>query len=269
MYGTNKVPYLGGIVRIERNRKLLIGKEFETNNYGKCVVVDYRSNIDVTVKFIEYPYITRCRLGDLKLGKVKNPYHPIHYGKGYIGEGVYGKRDIKAYALWQKMLGRAYSEGYHNLRPTYRDVTVCDEWLNFQNFAKWFYSQKYSQAVDDKMRTYELDKDILSVGNKMYSPNTCCFVPREINTILVKRDKMRGEFPIGVGYHKEGKKFQARLSYFGKGVGLGLFKTPEEAFQAYKKAKESYIKEVAEIWKGRIDDRVYQALLNYEVHIDD
>ena len=252
----------------ESTRRLLLGKEFETNNCGKCVVIGYSNNINVTVKFIEYPYITRCRLGDLKLGKVKNPYYPMHYGKGYIGEGDYGKADVKAYALWQKMLERVYIRG-SNIDSTYKDVTVCEEWLNFQNFAAWFYSQKYSKAVDDKMRSYELDKDILSVGNKVYSPKTCSFVPREINTILVKRDKMRGELPIGVGYHKVGKKFQARLSYFGKYVSLGLFKASEEAFKAYKKAKESYIKEVAEIWKDRIDERVYQALLNYEVHIDD
>lgn len=268
MCDTDKVSPLGGTVRVEKNREKLLGKEFETNRCGKCVVIGYSSNINVTVKFIEYPYITHCRLGDLKLGKVKNPYYPMHYGKGYIGEGEYGKTDIDAYALWQKMLGRVYNESsLTNL--SYRGVEVCTEWLNFQNFAAWFYSQKYSKAVDTKKRSYELDKDILSIGNKVYSPKTCSFVPREINTILVKRDKMRGELPVGVMYHKIGKKFQARLSYFGKGVSLGLFKTSEEAFQAYKTAKEAYIKEMAEIWKDRIDERVYQALLNYEVHIDD
>lgn len=255
-------------MRIERNRKLLIGKEFETNYCGNCVVIGYRSNTDVTVKFIEYPYITRCRLGDLKLGKVKNPYYPMHHSKGYLGEGDYGKVDVEAYALWQRMLERVYSKD-GNINSTYKDVEVCEEWLNFQNFASWFYSQKHSKSVDSKGRGYELDKDILSKGDKVYSPKTCSFVPREINTLLVKRDKLRGNFPIGVTYHKVGKKFQARLNYFGKGVGLGLFNTAEEAFKAYKKAKESYIKEVAEIWKDRIDERVYQALLNYEVHIDD
>lgn len=257
-------------MKIERNRKLLLGKEFETNSCGKCVVIGYNNNTDVIVKFIEYPHIISCRLGDLKIGKVKNPYYPSYQGKGFLGEGKYNIYDDKdAYSLWRSMLTRAYGEIYHKTRPTYKNVEVCEEWLNFQNFADWFYSQEHSRSVDDDGIFYTLDKDVIFKGNKVYSPRTCSFVPRDINSLLVKNDKKRGKLPVGVRYNKNGKRFCVGLSYFGKSTQLGIYDSLEDAFNVYKKAKESYIKEVADIWKDRIDERVYQALLKYEVHIDD
>ena len=105
-------------------------------------------------------------------------------------------------------------------------------------------------------------------GNRVYSPETCCFVPNEINCLFIRNKRIRGELPIGV--NKSGKRFSARLS---KGldnrVFLGSFKTETEAFLSYKKAKEMYLKELAEKWKGKIDDRAYDVLMNYEVNIDD
>lgn len=257
-------------MKIDRNRKLLLGKEFETNSWGKCVVIGYNNNLDVLVEFIDYPYIVRCRLGCLRQGRVKNPYYPTYHGKGFLGEGKYNIEDDKdAYSLWRSMILRAYGERYHKLRPTYRDVEVCNAWLNFQNFTEWFYSQKFSRAVDEVGNFYALDKDILVKGSKLYSPDTCSFVPRDVNALLVKRDKKRGDLPIGVRYNKTGKRFCVGLSYFGKSITLGIYDSLESAFNVYKNAKESYIKEVAEYWKDRIDERVYQALLKYEVHIDD
>lgn len=104
-------------------------------------------------------------------------------------------------------------------------------------------------------------------GNKIYSPKTCCIVPREINTLFLKRESSRGDWPIGV--YKKRKKFSACISSKIKNIGLGTFNTPDEAFQAYKVAKEKYIKQVADKWKGKIDERVYEAMYNYEVEITD
>ena len=113
-----------------------------------------------------------------------------------------------------------------------------------------------------------LDKDIIKKGNKVYSPNTCVFVPHSINTLFVKSNKVRGEYYIGV--YKNGNKFEAQLSKGnGKQIPLGLYDTPEEAFLTYKQAKEAYIKEVAEEYKGKIDPRAYEALMKYEVEITD
>ena len=114
-----------------------------------------------------------------------------------------------------------------------------------------------------------LNKDILQKGNKLYSKDTCCFVPAEVNNLLTKSDKARGEWPVGVCFERPRGKFMAKLRINGKQKFLGLFTTPEEAFQAYKLAKEAQIKVVAEKWKHQLDERVYLALMAYEVNIDD
>ena len=104
----------------------------------------------------------------------------------------------------------------------------------------------------------------------MYSPDTCCFVPNEINALFIKHDSKRGKYPIGVSLHN--KKFCARINIFKKGsVWLGTFDTPELAFLAYKRAKEAYIKDTAQMYydKGKITKRVYDALMKYEVEITD
>ena len=104
--------------------------------------------------------------------------------------------------------------------------------------------------------------------NKVYSPNDCIFVPQFINKLFIKRDKCRGEFYIGVTKHEN--KFQAQLAKDnGKPIYLGSYDTPNEAFLAYKIAKEQYIKQIAEKYKSQIPYELYQAMMNYEVEIDD
>ena len=195
---------------------------------------------------------------------------PKFYGKGHIGEGKYlpsiNKRER---SLWADLLKRSFCEKYHKGKPTYKDVEVCDEWLCFQNFAKWCEGQSFFNAKDDSSKSYQLDKDILAKGNKVYSPEACCFIPSQINSLFSYVKSTKGEYPAGVSYVKGRGNFHAYYSKNGKRVNLGYFKTPEQAFLAYKAAKESHIKFMANLWKDRIDDKVYQALMNYEVHIDD
>ena len=114
-------------------------------------------------------------------------------------------------------------------------------------------------------KPFALDKDILVKGNRVYNEDVCVFVPQEVNLLFTKRDKSRGEYPIGVSFHKSRGMLTATLN----NKYLGYFNTAEQAFQVYKTAKEAYIKEVANKWKDKIDPKVYEALMNYEVHIDD
>jgi hypothetical protein len=118
---------------------------------------------------------------------------------------------------------------------------------------------------------YDLDKDILIRGNKVYSPETCCFVPHKLNCTINKCQKSRGKLPIGVHYDTERQKFTATMRQGMKTIFIGRFTTSSDAFSAYKTAKEKYIKELAESYfsKGRITERVYQALMKYEVKITD
>lgn len=170
-------------------------------------------------------------------------------------------KTIDSYRHWKSMLERCPSEKY----SWYKDCSVCDEWLYFSNFKKWF-----DDPANGYREGYCLDKDILVKGNKIYSPDTCCFVPRSINTIFVKRKADRGDLPIGVQKKPSGR-YACIMDKYCKIVHVGTFDTPEEAFAAYKREKEAYIKEVAQKYydNGEITERVYDALMRYEVEITD
>lgn len=141
-----------------------------------------------------------------------------------------------AHYKWYRMLERCYSERYLAKKPTYRGCCVCDEWLTFSNFEKWF-----SDTDNGYCERYHLDKDILVKGNKIYSPNTCCFVPQEINSLFIKYNSKRGSLPIGVTNGYKGS-FVAQVNFHGVIQYLGKYDTKEQAFNAYKKEKEVIVK---------------------------
>jgi hypothetical protein len=162
------------------------------------------------------------------------------------------------------MIERCYSEKEKLKFPSYENVSVCEEWHNFSNYTKW-YEENYNPEY---MQSWHLDKDILVKGNKIYSPETCRLVPPAINGLFLKKNLNRGNCPIGVSFNIKDNKYRACIMK-DKRITLGRFKTPEEAFQAYKTAKEQYIKEVADKWKDLIDIKVYEAMYNYKVEITD
>ncbi|MFP5111845.1 hypothetical protein ACSU64_05635 [Bacillaceae bacterium C204] len=246
-----------------------IGK-VNTNNYGsEMVIEEYHSAMDVIVMF-DTGNLVRTTYERFKNGSVRNPYDPTVCEVGFIGEGIHkasknGKL-TRAYVTWNSMLNRAYSKKYHDRNPSYKDVTVCREWWNFQNFAEWFYNNYYK--VDNEPMS--IDKDILVKGNKIYSPDTCVFVPERINSLVVKCNGSRGKLPVGVTFNKGNNKYQAQCAN-GKGevIPLGHFDTSEEAFFIYKECKENVIKEVADEYKGKIPERLHLTLINWKIEIDD
>jgi len=171
---------------------------------------------------------------------------------------------IKEYQLWKGVLERCFCKKHKQKKPTYEGVTCSKDWLSMTKFI-----EDVSQMRGYGFDGWQLDKDILVKGNKLYSKDACCFVPQEVNSLLIKCDNSRGEWPVGVCFHKASGKFMAQLAINGKLKYLGRFNTPEQAFRVYKLAKEAYIKLVAQKWQHLLDERVYQALLDYEVNIDD
>ena len=173
------------------------------------------------------------------------------YGYGICDiSGVENGKQMKYYETWKGMLRRCYSNKYHKKEPTYKNCEVCEEWLLFSNFKKW-YKDNYYQIDNDTMA---LDKDILNKGNKIYSPDNCIFVPMRINQLFIKSNGSRGELPIGVT--RSGNKFRSRLHIIEGEKYLGSFNTPEEAFCAYKTFKEQYIKQVADEYKDKIPKKL-------------
>ena len=182
------------------------------------------------------------------------------------------KRSV-CYSKWSSMLHRCYDPKFQIKEPTYAGCIVCDKWLTLSNFKRWF-----DDPANGYQEGYHLDKDILVKGNKVYSPETCCFVPQEINNLIKLNKRQRGDLPLGVvkDRRRKNSRYAAQLNVKtqNKEVDhkwLGSFDTPEEAFAAYKEAKEAYIKEKAKDYysRGAITKKVYNALMQYEVGITD
>lgn len=243
-----------------------VGEVFKTNEGYTIQIVEYFGCNNCTIEFENGRREYNKQYTHVKRGVIKNKEHRGKLGIGYIGIGPHStsisNRITSCYRCWSGILCRCYDERTRLKYPTYIDTIVCEEWHNFQNFAEWY--------KDNYIEGYQLDKDILIKGNKIYSPETCCFVPSVINTLFTNRRKLRGELPLGVTKLKSNKsKFEASLRKESKLISLGTFNSPEEAFIAYKVEKESHIKKVADQWKGRIAEKVYQAMYNYKVEITD
>ena len=250
------------------NYKDCVGKILKSKNSGDFKIVKYSDAYDVGIQFINTGFETVARLGDIKNGEVKDPYLPSVFGVGVLG-AKYSSRvsDVltKEYVLWCDMLRRCYSDAYKKRKPTYEGCEVSNNFKSYEYFYEWCNNQFGFNNED-----WQLDKDLLIKGNKVYSEATCVFSPQEINKVLVKREASRGKYLIGVSWNKKASAFVARVNKNkGKREYLGLFNTELEAFNAYKIAKESFIKEQANKWKSQIDPRAYNALMNYTVEITD
>lgn len=233
-------------------------------------LIEYFKYNNISVKFKNDNHIIKNRTyQEFKNGSIKNPYCPDVYNVGYIGDGKYKTRKdnktLKSYTIWQHMLRRCYDNKFQETNPTYKDCTVCKEWHNFQNFAEWYEDNYYE--VDNE--TMCIDKDILFKGNKIYSPDTCLIVTQKINNLFVKSNKIRGKSPIGVYYSKNENKYKANISINNTSKTIGTFKTELEAFQAYKEFKEKLIKEIADEYKNKIPEKLYNAMYNWKVEVTD
>ena len=250
------------------NYKDCVGKVCKSLNSGDFKVLKYNDGRNVEIQFLKTGYETVARLDHIKSGEVKDPYVPSVCGVGILGAKYPSKvngRITKEYTLWQSMLQRCYNSAYKNKHPTYEGCEVSDKFKSYEYFYEWYHSQ-----IGFDNQGWHLDKDLLVKGNKVYSESTCVFIPQEINSLLVKRAASRGEYLIGVSWNKTKKSFIARVNKNkGKRENLGYFKTEVEAFNAYKQAKESFVKEQAEKWKSQIDERAYNALMSYTVEITD
>ena len=245
-----------------------VGKVCKSLNSGDFKIVKYNDYENVEIQFLKTGFETVVQLGSIRNGEVKDPYSPSVFGVGVVGTkypSMINGVQTKEYELWKSMLRRCYSDKYQKKYPTYEGCKVSDRFKSYEHFYEWCNKQ-----IGFDNDGFHLDKDLLIKGNKVYSEDSCVFIPQEINTLLTKSTSSRGEHLIGVCWHKARKAFMAQV---GKGKGklkhLGYFTTEIEAFNAYKEAKESFVKEQANKYKSRIDPRAYEALMKYKVEITD
>jgi len=174
--------------------------------------------------------------------------------KGVCGKG-YKDRETKvnteggkldpAYRAWSNMLNRCYGDKERYLG--YIDVEVCKEWLQYENFKDWFYSNDWESK--------DLDKDIIGNG-KLYSPETCCFVTRKVNNFIMKSTK---GLPFGSyqGARKLPYVAMVRNPLTGIREELGSFENSEAAHKVWLKRKGEIAQDLAETVE---DKRVAKAL---------
>ena len=249
-----------------------VGKICKSKSSGDFKIVKYNDNRNVEVQFLTTGFETSATLGNIRNGEVKDPYSPSVFGVGMLGTkyppSINGVK-TKEYMLWQHMLRRCYSDSSKKRRPTYEGCEVSDKFKSYEYFYEWCHTQ-VGFDNEGNGNPFQLDKDLLIKGNKVYSETTCVFIPSEINLLLINNTASRGEHLIGVSWDKRDKTFVAKVSKNkGKQEHLGLFKTELEAFNAYKTAKEAFIKEQANKWQSQIDPRAYNALMSYQVEITD
>ena len=250
------------------NYKDCVGKVFKSTSSGDFKILKYNDRANVEIQFLNTGFETVARLNHIRNGKVKDPYAPSVCGVGVLGtrypSSEYGVH-TKEYKLWCNMLRRCYSDDFKKKRPTYEGCEVSENFKSYEYFYEWCNKQ-----VGFNNKDWQMDKDLLVKGNKVYSESTCVFIPQEINSLLINCTASRGKHLIGVYWSKTANAFVSRVSRNkGGSEHLGLFNTEIEAFNAYKQAKENYIKEQANKWKSQIDERAYNALMNYQVEIDD
>lgn len=193
--------------------------------------------------------------------------HGIGYNYGKYPTSIGNKR-IKEYTLWAAMLERCTSK-FQNNHHSYIGTSCSENFKSYSFFYEWCQTQVGYKNKDANGEVWHLDKDILVKGSKVYSENTCVFLPRRLNTLLVNRSLFRGNSPLGVSWAENAGKFTVWCKGVKTRKYLGSFNSEIEAFNVYKEFKQKTIKQVAEQYKSQIDPRAYKALINYEVNIDD
>ena len=236
--------------------------ETRLNKQGTMMkIVRYGSFDDIDIEFIdEFHYIKEHQIySNFKSGSVKNPYDRTICGVGYIGVGEYktgtDTKHTEEYQNWTCMIRRCYDEKLkERYSAYYGDCFVCDEWHNFKNFARWWNENIYRVGTE----RMHLDKDILFDGNRMYSPNTCVISPQRINMLFMKKPN-KYNLPNGI---KPSSKGRYESKYNGK--YLGVFDSIEDAIMAHDIAKSEALIQIANEYKDKIPNNLYEALINWK-----
>ena len=154
----------------------MLGQTFHSKSSGPMEVIEYTAGKEAVIKFLNTGTVHKALTSNIRKGMVKDPYAPVVYGIGYVGQGEYSPAThAKCYAVWKSILGRCYSSKVQVKNPTYVGCTVDAEWHSFQNFAEWF-TTNFTEGM-------HIDKDIIEKGNTIYGPSKCKFVTQAANNL--------------------------------------------------------------------------------------
>ena len=256
------------IVRRQREERLY---DRITNKQGVVMtIIEYRNSKDIDVEFEDGYILKNVRYDHFKDRSLKSLLSKSVNGVGFIGVGEYkcsiNSKITREYNAWEHMIKRCVDEKFKSKNATYVDCSISEEFLNFQEFARFYTENKWTDEVN-----LIPDKDIKIKGNKLYSKETVLLVDARINSLFTQRTNDRGKYLIGVT--KKHGKFYARMSD-GKGdmVFIGSYDNEMEAFYAYKREKEKFIKQVADEYRAKYPSfptKIYDAMCAWEVDVND
>lgn len=234
------------------NRKH-IGEKFISNEGYEVDVIDGGSKGHYCTVMIDGKYRDEVRYKHVKSGSIKNKLHPSIFGTGFVGIGIFSRvKHKKAYMVWNSMITRCYGIDYQKRHPTYKGVITHYDWHNFQNFARWF----YENYIDG----YDLDKDLLSNGSKIYSPHTCCFIPHEINLFIANVKPVNSSDKTGVDWSKRAQKWRVQIRIGGSKKVLGYYSDIDEAANVYKRARKIAAYMYKRKYRDILSDKIIKAI---------
>ncbi len=207
------------------SKRLSVGDNYHLLCGSIATVIKYNNSRSVEI-VTTTGYNCVVKADNLIKGVVKDRLFKSFNGKGFLGIGNYDSKSL-CFTFWGSMIKRSHSENYKKIHPAYLDISCCEEWHNLQIFGKWF-DENYTKG-------YHLDKDLKVYGNKIYSPETCTFVPREINNFFYSK----GKKIMGVAQYNN--KYSAKIKY-------KLRNTYDEALEDYWIEKYNKLKKLVLIY---------------------
>lgn len=243
------------------NKTTHAGDVFASNDGSSCVVISAPKGRKALVRFRDkMAHEMWAYKNNLARGELKNPYHPSLCGVGFMGVGRFSSwsdgKLCPVYSRWANMIKRCYGSPDRN--KSYDDCSVRGDWHSLQEFGAWVTAQPLWGV-----ERCDVDKDLLIMGNRVYSPDACLLVPARINYLLTRPSISKG-LPVGVT--SKGGLYEAKCrEQDSKYRSLGAFSCPKDAFNVYRQHKLSVIRSVADEYRSRIDPRLYDALMSYEV----
>ena len=169
----------------------------------------------------------------------------------------------RIHRIWKDMQIRC-SEEYRKRYTSYKDVDIAEEWLIFENFYNDVIDMPFYDAKDHRGQYYSMDKDIL--GLELYSKDTVCFIPQDLNSFFTNVQS-GSELPPGITFEKSRNKYKCRITKFGDRIHLGYFDNVDEAYSVYCDARNTYAKELAKYYEGQVEQRVVDALMKYDEEV--
>ena len=239
--------------RTEKSRLKYEGSVLESKNFGFYKVLKYNSWSSVEIEFVGTGYRTFVNQCCINTGNIKDYMLPSVFGVGFLGGSEYNITNSPiAYSIWTDMIRRCYMEDKRF--SNYIGHTVCEEWHNFQNFAKWCSLQNGFGDKDLKGKRFNLDKDLFSHGN-LYSPQTCCFLPPSLNN-MIKYFSVNSSYTVRL---RNSGKWTPRCYRNGREVSLGTFSEKSYAVDKAKNFNRNKILEELGFYETNISEEVKEA----------